>query len=282
MLGFALLYALAQHVVLANVPERFPGGARLGDLIYDLSIAYAGAFVFYLLVVRIPLRRDRKNHDGHLGWLIWLIVEHAKSLMVTLNRAADIEPADRPNTWANVDELCRKIGPNSPAPQDQGVELTRTGIKSVTVLFVILDRMGRTETCIKEILGFSTAVPSELVDLLTAIQRHSHFLSFHSLASMAERYPGLGFGVSNPDLMIWRRQLFDYLLIVDRLDKYAQDFGLGDSPPQRPGWLTADGAEASTEVPLKRLMYGGTEGVTLTRLDRLMWGVNGRTGRTPS
>lgn len=112
----AVLYSIAQHVLLANIPELFPGGARLGDLIYDLAIAYVGAFVFYLLVVRIPLRRDRENVYQHLEPLMTRIVQEADELMGTLHQAAGFE-SHRPNTLANVIETCAKIEPETPTSQ---------------------------------------------------------------------------------------------------------------------------------------------------------------------
>ena len=55
----ALLFCVAEHVLLTNIPEVFRGGARLGDFFYHLANGYVEAFIFYLLIVRLPLRRDR-------------------------------------------------------------------------------------------------------------------------------------------------------------------------------------------------------------------------------
>ena len=254
----ALLYGWLQHVYLAYVPELFRGGAQLGDLIYDLAIAYVGAFAFYLLVVRLPLRRDRQNHYRHIGWLLWMISQHAKDLMVALNRAARIEPTNRPNTWANVSELCASIGPNSPAPQDQGIQITDTGFEPVSVLYVVMDRMARTEACIEKILSFSSAVPSEIVDLLTAIETYSHFPTVRQIVHLTEQLGGRA-GLGTKDFTKWSRQIFDYLLLVDRLDAYAREFGLAQ-PSQRPAGLIGGSDRVSDEIPLARLMNGNSDG----------------------
>lgn len=66
LLVLALMYAVAQHVLLIDKPQLFRGGAQLGELFYDLAIAYVGAFVFYLLNIRLPLRRDRRNIYPHI------------------------------------------------------------------------------------------------------------------------------------------------------------------------------------------------------------------------
>jgi len=134
--------------------------------------------------------------------------------------------------------------------------MTPTGIKPVSVLYVILDRIARTESCIEGILSFSNAVPSELVDLLTAIQTYSHFTSFRGAGQLFQQFPGGGLG--NKDLTLWSRQIFDYLLLADRLDTYAREFGIGGLPEQPPG-LIGGTDHQSDDVPLARQMNGETD-----------------------
>ena len=81
LLAIAVAYALLQHVFLANIPEKFRGVARWGDLCYDLAIAYAGAFIFYLLNIRLPLRRDRRNVYQYLAPLVERVIGEAVGLM---------------------------------------------------------------------------------------------------------------------------------------------------------------------------------------------------------
>lgn len=69
------LFVLAAILVivrtaLLTVPEAFPGGAAFGDVIYDLAIAYVGAWLFNLLVVILPRLRDRERVFEGAGKLI--------------------------------------------------------------------------------------------------------------------------------------------------------------------------------------------------------------------
>ena len=75
------MYVVAQRLLLVNKPELFRGGAQLGKLVYDLAIGYVGAFVFYLLNIRLPLPRDRRNIYPHIGPTLGMIVRHANDLM---------------------------------------------------------------------------------------------------------------------------------------------------------------------------------------------------------
>jgi hypothetical protein len=53
--------AVIVRTALLSVPEIFPGAARTGSVIYDLAIAYAGAWFFNVLVLVLPRLRDRER-----------------------------------------------------------------------------------------------------------------------------------------------------------------------------------------------------------------------------
>jgi hypothetical protein len=69
MFVLAVISVIARTALLA-VPEVFPGGAALGEVIYDLAIAYVGAWAFNLLVVILPRLRDRERVFEGAGQVI--------------------------------------------------------------------------------------------------------------------------------------------------------------------------------------------------------------------
>ena len=114
-----------QHVFLADIPERFPNGARWGDLLYDLAIAYIGAYAFYLLIVRLPLLRDRANVYQGIEVLLWRVFDESRGLIMELNRLARVgdphpqTPEDMAivkgelrATLDHVRSLCERISPD--------------------------------------------------------------------------------------------------------------------------------------------------------------------------
>ncbi|MBI3224188.1 MAG: hypothetical protein HYZ39_03905 [Mycolicibacterium cosmeticum] len=219
-----IVYSVLQHVTLAAVPEVFPSGARWGDLIYDLAIAYVGAFAFYLLNIRLPLRRDRRAVYRHIGPSVGLLVTHAHQMMETLNRTAQIEPPDRESSWKNVKELCSAIGPQTPVGgPGGGIFVAESGgLGSHTVFTVMVDRMRRTENGIEKILTQSNFLASDLIDLLEAMRTHTHFHSFAQSAMFAEK---LGSGTpGNKDLSIWANQIYNYLRLIDQIEQYGNEF----------------------------------------------------------
>ncbi|MGH3787538.1 MAG: hypothetical protein ACRDRG_13525 [Pseudonocardiaceae bacterium] len=235
----ALVYAFVQHVLLAHTAERFSSGAELGDLFYDLAIAYIGAFVFYLLVVALPLRRDRHKVYQYLAYRFGRVVGEACGLMNSLNEAAGVD-ANRKNSWPNVENTCTLIGPRSPA--NFGL-LTPTGTVQGTVLDVIHYHMTRAHDVNREILSFATFLDSEALNLVAEIEDH--------LTSI-DRMVGLLQQRSSTDMSVLARDIFDYLQLADHLDDYRHEF-LPTTFSRRPE-LIAGSVRGSDASPLLRNM----------------------------
>jgi hypothetical protein len=174
LLVVALVYAIFQHVILANVPEIIRGGARLGEVCYDLAIAYAGAFIFYLLIVRLSLRRDRRSIYRHVGLLLARVVAQGSGLMQTLNKAAGFD-ANRKNTQDNVEELCAKITLHTPAPIFLLGSANPLGATAADAIYSYATKARQLN---REILLLSTYLSSDLIDLIALIEDHGELDKF--------------------------------------------------------------------------------------------------------
>lgn len=251
LLVAALVYVVAQHVLLIHREELFKGGAQLGELLYDLAIGYVGAFVFYLLNIRLPLRHDRRNIYPHIGPMVGMVVRHTNDFVRICNLAAKIEPPGRPNTWENIDDLCRKVGPNDEVPAVFPIEVRQ--MVDNTVAGLISDRLARNRANIEGILKFSSLLATDLVDLLIEIEKRSEEISFESPLASAVVSVRLNTGadqlvpiknrIGNTDLSVWAVRIFEYLVLVDALDKYGKEYlGAGAeymSHKERPELLAA-------------------------------------------
>jgi hypothetical protein len=240
LLAIALVYALLQRVVLANVSEVFRGGARLGMLRYDIAIAYTGAFTFYLLNIRLPLRRDRRDIYRHIG-PVARVVAQATGLMQMLNKAAGFD-ADRECTLANVKEVCAKITPQTPA--DLFV-LKDVNPISATVMDAISFYATRARQLNRELLNLSTYLASDLIDLIAVIEEHG---GLDKLELIDVAYQRCHFSKSE-NLSGIAPVLFNYLQIVDRVAKYRK--GLRLTFYREPSYLLASGDDESDATPLK-------------------------------
>jgi hypothetical protein len=229
------IYAFVQHVMLSDSPEVFSHGAELGDLLYDLAIAYIAAFVFYVLVVQRPLQRDRTNMYQYLAPIFRRVAGEAVGLMTGLNQAADVEPGCL-NTWSNVEATCKILTPTTEAKmlwrQPDG------STRPATVMEMIGYHIGRAREVNSEIMKFATYLDSDAVKNIAEIDACG-FFRFHEFT---------GGQMGNNDLSAFSRTIFEYLRLVDRHSEYCREIGLDGPSPAALPW---DG-EA---VPLSREMH---------------------------
>jgi hypothetical protein len=246
LLAIALVYALLQHVLLANVPEVFRGGARLGTVCYDIAIAYTGAFLFYLLNIRLPLRRDRRNIYRHIGLLLARVVAQATGLMQTLNKAAGFD-ANRECTLANVKEVCAEITPQTHA---EIFLLTSRNPLGATVMDAISSYVTRARQLNRELLDLSTYLDSDLIEMIALMEDHGELDRFEQIYAIYQ----LGHVNKWENLSGIAPVLFNYLQIVDHVAKYRRDLRLGFY--RKPTYLLGSGNDESDAVPLKDEMNG--------------------------
>jgi hypothetical protein len=213
------IYAFVQHVMLKDSPEIFPHGAELGDLVYDMAIAYVGAFVFYVLVVQLPLQRDRTNMYSYLAPIFHRVSGVAVALMRDLNKAAGLDE-NRDNTRPNVEATCKSLTPQSRVemffPQDDNAKPGQGVWAPGTVMQTIGYHIGRAREVNAEIMTFATYLDSAVVRSIAEIESCGLF----------KFYDMTGGHMDNEDLSVFSGVIFDYLRLVDRLGKYCREIGL--------------------------------------------------------
>ena len=96
--------------------------ARYSGVLSDLSLALLAAWIFNLLIVELPRRRDRARLYSGVAWMIGLMAQSGLSMMQFLSNAAEeginVDPqvegiiiaADREAT----NRICAAIGPDTP------------------------------------------------------------------------------------------------------------------------------------------------------------------------
>jgi hypothetical protein len=220
LLAVALVYIIFQHVLLANVPENFRGGARLGAVGYDLAIAYTGAFTFYVLNIRLPLRRDRRNIYRHLPGLFDQLVRDTKYFRTCLGHAARVEAQDG-NTRLHVQEICKRLTLDTLV--DAVLPISDSNYQA-PVKDVINFNIANTRATCHEILSVSSFLASGVIDHIFAIQHSAFFRKYENdlIRTLRE--------ISSPgqpdpwDLSRLAEDMFLNLQTVDCLDKYRQKY----------------------------------------------------------
>lgn len=113
------LFIVISHATFATSSDTL---ARYSGVLSDLSLALLAAWIFNLLIVELPRRRDRAQLYSGIAWMIGLMAQSGLSMMEHLSHAAkesiNLDPqvegiiiaADRGAT----DRICAAIGPSTP------------------------------------------------------------------------------------------------------------------------------------------------------------------------
>ena len=241
----AVAYAFAHHVWLVDKPALFHNAARWGAVAYDIAIAYSGAFTFYILNVRLPQRRDRRNIYRHLAPLISRVVGEATNLIQHLNAAAGVD-VDRTNTWPHVEHTCANVNPNQPA---DFLIMEASGVmRQASVIERMAYDMNRAREVSRELLKYPAYLGTDVVSLLVDIDEQGYFKAL-------EQYAGMGHFQNAPNLSLIAREIFDYLQLADHIDDYRHDF-LPLAFGRRPELIAAS-VRGSADTPLWRSMNRG-------------------------
>jgi hypothetical protein len=227
--------AFTQHVVLRDTPEVFHHGADLGELLYDLAIAYISAFIFYLLVVRLPLQRDRRNMYQYLAPSLRRVYGEAVSMMWNLNGLADVD-SKRDNTRANIEATCEALAPTTAA--NMLIRGSDGTIRKATALELLGHHINRAHEVNDTIMKFANYLDSASVRNIAEIEDCAFFNFFRFTEGQ----------MGNATLSVFGPLIYEYLRLVDRHAEYCREIGLGVASPSNS--LPPE----NDAVPLKREM----------------------------
>lgn len=69
----SVLIIVSTQFIFAKTPELFPGGAKVCEIFYQLSLAYIASYIFYVIVVFIPEKNSKKDIFQYVSKLVRMI-----------------------------------------------------------------------------------------------------------------------------------------------------------------------------------------------------------------
>lgn len=121
------LVFVACRTALLSVHELFPGGARIGEVVFELALAYVAAWMFNLLVVVLPQLRSRDRVLAAVGRVISKLADVGLQMPTALAQGAQISA---PGQTVPIEEWLTKTGKRlslagpSPLLAPDGVRMT--------------------------------------------------------------------------------------------------------------------------------------------------------------
>lgn len=183
----ALVFVVLHDFVLAGAAELFPGGARLWELAYRLSLALIGSYLFYFVVVHLKKQEDKENLRPYLRSRTDRIVGRARSLMTELHRASGRDttgatPYLNEITLDDVQEVCSGVKFHDTAPLFLG-----DANRNATWIEYLDYHRAETMDFIASIYVASPFLDTEFLKLLVEVEHSFYFLHLKMISGVSLR-----------------------------------------------------------------------------------------------
>lgn len=192
---------------LQGIPQLFPGGARIGEVLSQLSVGYLGAWLFHLLVIVLPRRSDQRLIFRTCDRLIHVASGTGFLVMIF----AVTEEQFIPNT-PDRDALrraCKKVNPNARA-RSGGVKMDRLGRPvPISWLEYVEQDLEQSGKALRDLQPFYPYLDAETIALLNEVS--SHFLRI--LFDGTSKFGPIG----HDDFSPYEKYMFEYWELCNRL-----------------------------------------------------------------
>ncbi len=162
----SVLFVVARTAFL-SVPELFPGAAQIGEVVFELAIAYIGAWIFNLLVVVLPQLRSRTRVLAAVGRVIAKLAEVGLAMPTDLARGAQVPASETfppSKDWLTRTGRQLSLGGPSPLQVPDGVRMRRA-----TWQEWIHDAVTRVESLNSSLVPYLPFLEVELISLVNEI-----------------------------------------------------------------------------------------------------------------
>ncbi|ETT53909.1 hypothetical protein BSK66_12540 [Paenibacillus odorifer] len=111
---FSIIIIIITQFVLNEIPEYFNGGARLGNILFNISMSYIVSFIFYIVLVYLPEEKKLTYIKKHIILLINDIEQINNSVKDNMKRTTG--NTANMNDFTDIKNVMSKILANDLAP----------------------------------------------------------------------------------------------------------------------------------------------------------------------
>jgi hypothetical protein len=208
ILAFATVFA---RTAFQDVPQVFPGGAKIGEVLSQLSLGYVGAWFFHLLVIVLPRRSDQRlifrtcdklmRGAASTGFLFMIFVagsEYEKFQMLYPDRGA-------------LRRACARVDPNAPARS--GIKRDRMGIpRPLTWREYIEAELKSSARDLRDLQPFYPYLDAETIALLNEVNGHFLRVMFEGASELGP--------TGEKDFLKYEQYMYEYWEVCNRLTEH--------------------------------------------------------------
>ena len=174
-LNIGLLISLACVISVEftfdKTAELFSGGAKLGEILSNLSLAFMASYIFYVVVVHMKFVKDKEHLDPYVALKSRQLVTAIRVLTHSLILKAGEDPENKYPNESELKLIASKTHLSDPAPEaDRRIH---PHINTMSDYFYHWKKIS--EERLEDILGLSQYLESNHISLLLKIQESSFY-----------------------------------------------------------------------------------------------------------
>ncbi|MDM1049358.1 hypothetical protein [Sphingobacterium hotanense] len=175
----ALLYSILKPIILDNIEEFCPWGSELGDILYQLSLAYVGGYIFYWIANFQSERFEHEKNNTINKVKIEKLIRSIQSTMILyLVYIGEKGKIKNPDDLLNIpiDNGSLKIGIRDENQQYKIIE--RVGdetVKRNSIYFnVFIEEATELNKSIDHCVNGYVLMPLDLIKIIENLNQRSH------------------------------------------------------------------------------------------------------------
>ena len=162
---------ISVEFIFDKTPEIFSGGARLGEIVSNLSLAFMASYIFYIVVVHMKYVRNKEHLDPYIALKSRQLITAIRVLTHSLILKAGEDPENKYPSEADLKEIASKTHLSDPAPEaDRRIH---PHIETMSDYFYHWKKLS--EERLEDILRLSQFLESNHIRLLLKIQESSFY-----------------------------------------------------------------------------------------------------------
>lgn len=211
LVGASLLTLVIKILWLNTIPEWFPWGEEVGEIVDRLCASALSSYLFYLIVVHLKSEKDKVAVNPYIAGKVRHIVDDCESQLSKFGEESDMTLTLETLTRENIEESFRKIN-----PQRRNTSLySRDSGEALNWLQYMDYYRERTSRSIEKLFRKVTYLDSGLIRCLASIDDCEHFTKT-SFFVEAHTAPTI------PNMEILAPSFFDYCVLARTLGSYEK------------------------------------------------------------
>lgn len=198
----ALMIILIIDLWLINIPEYFPSGAVLGQVLYRICLSIVASFVFFVILHHRKGEKDKRHVNPIVYHRSKLVVESSARMLSYMQKKAHLAPHSSYPDRSTLLDMCRRIKTHEPVTSFDN--LRRDDILGVLDLYATM-----TAKALKSLFDMTPFLSAEHIAILGKID-DAKFLQSIELYQTAS--------IVNENLEFLVDELHAFLSVVHDLD----------------------------------------------------------------